>query len=122
MGTTLLSDADKGRLVAHEHLVTEESRPRKRRSMRCCRMDTARAGDATDGPNAPGWRAMRDIRPRTDTRSIVGETHLPTSRIYRARACAPASDPADRTKGAPLGGGAPRVRSGGQAYRLTTRL
>src|SRR3546814_8829372 len=80
------------------------------------------AGEAIDGTDATGWRAMRESRPRTGTGSIVGEAYLPASRIYQVRGPrAPASDPADRTKGAPPGGGAPRGRSGGKAYRPPIR-
>src|SRR3546814_13629258 len=61
------------------------------------------AGEAIDGTDTTGWRALRESRPRTGTRSIVGATYVPPSRIYQVRALRAGERPSGQDEGRPAG-------------------
>src|SRR3546814_6315333 len=61
------------------------------------------AGEAIDGTDTTGWRALRESRPRTGTRSIVGATYVPPSRIYQVRALRAGGRPSGQEEGRPAG-------------------
>src|SRR3546814_13950063 len=61
------------------------------------------AGEAIDGTDTTGWRALRESRPRTGTRSIVGATYVPPSRIYQVRALRAGERPSGQDEGRTAG-------------------